>query len=77
MRPTPANKLSDAEQAQVPAVLRHPEFVDKAPAQVWATLLDEGSYLCSESTMYRLLRQHGEVRNAGRRPPTRPRSNRN
>jgi putative transposase len=44
------------------AVLRHDDFVDKAPAQVWATLLDEGQYLCSESTMYRILRAHGEVR---------------
>jgi hypothetical protein len=43
-------------------VLRSPRFVDKAPAQVWAALLDEGRYLCSISTMYRLLRQAGEVR---------------
>jgi putative transposase len=61
-RSAPANKLTDAERGQVLAVLRHDDFVDKAPAQVWATLLDEGQYLCSESTMYRLLRQHGEVR---------------
>ncbi len=61
-RPRPVNALSAAEQASVLAVLRSPGFVDKAPAQVWATLLDEGSYLCSESTMYRLLREHGEVR---------------
>jgi putative transposase len=61
-RPTPANKLTDAERAQVLAVLRHDDFVDKSPGQVWATLLDEGQYLCSEATMYRLLRQHGEVR---------------
>ena len=38
-------------------------FVDCSPAQVWATLLDEGRYLCSERTMYRLLAaQHGGVR---------------
>ena len=37
-------------------------FVDKAPAQVWATLLDEGTYLCSIRTMYRILEEHGEVR---------------
>ena len=43
-------------------LLRGGRFVDKAPAQVWATLLDEGVYLCSQSTMYRLLRAHGEVR---------------
>jgi putative transposase len=61
-RRPPANALTDAERAQVLAVLRHDDFVDKAPAQVWATLLDEGQYLCSESTMYRILRQHGEVR---------------
>jgi putative transposase len=61
-RPRPANALSAAERASVLAVLRSPGFVDKAPAQVWATLLDEGSYLCSEATMYRILREHGEVR---------------
>ena len=37
-------------------LLRDPSFVDKAPAQVWARLLDDGIYLCSESTMYRILR---------------------
>jgi len=61
-RPAPANALTPLEPAHVLAVLRHDDFVDKAPAQVWATLLDEGQYLCSESTMYRILRQHGEVR---------------
>ena len=37
-------------------------FVDKAPAHVWATLLDEGTYYCSVRTMYRILAAHGEVR---------------
>jgi putative transposase len=59
--PHPAS-LSAAERAAVLEVLRSPRFVDKAPAQVWATLLDEGRYLCSISTMYRLLRSEGEVR---------------
>jgi hypothetical protein len=40
--------------------------VDKAPAQVWARLLDDGVYLCSQSTMYRILRESGESRE--RRP---------
>jgi putative transposase len=41
----------------------HPDrFVDCSPAQVWATLLDEGRYLCSERTMYRVLNAQGEVR---------------
>jgi len=65
-RSQPANALSGAERDQVLAVLRSPGFVDKAPAQVWAALLDEGTYLCSEATMYRILREHGEVRE--RRP---------
>lgn len=61
-RERPANALSTSERDQVLGVLRSDGFVDKAPAQVWATLLDEGTYLCSESTMYRILREHGEVR---------------
>lgn len=72
-RPRPANALTDAEQAQVLDVLRSPRFADKAPAQVWATLLDEGTYLCSESTMYRLLRAHGEVRERRRQAAHPPR----
>lgn len=54
--------LSGTEQAAVLAELRSDRFTDKSPAQVWATLLDEGTYLCSISTMYRQLRRHGEVR---------------
>jgi putative transposase len=44
------------------SVLHHERFVDQAPASVYATLLDEGRYLCSVPTMYRLLRAEGEVR---------------
>ena len=43
-------------------MLHSERFVDCSPAQVWATLLDEGRYLASERTMYRLLAHHGEVR---------------
>ena len=43
------------------AVLRSARFRDLAPAQIWANLLDEGRYLASISTMYRVLRRHGEV----------------
>lgn len=43
------------------AVLHSERFCDRAPAQVWASMLDEGTYLCSVSTMYRLLRAHNEV----------------
>ena len=44
------------------AVLDDDRFADKAPAQVWAILLDEGRYLCSQSTMYRILRAGQQVR---------------
>ena len=42
--------------------LHEPRFVDLAPAQVYATLLDEGRYLCSERTLYRVLAENAEVR---------------
>ncbi len=43
-------------------VLHEPRFVDLSPAEIYATLLDEGHYLCSERTMYRVLAVHQEVR---------------
>ena len=61
-RAAPANALSDEETAELLGVLRSPQFCDLAPAQVWAMLLDEGTYLASISTMYRVLRAGGEVR---------------
>jgi len=54
--------LTPAERDSVRAVLNGPTFVDKAPAAVYHELLDEGTYLCSPSTMYRILRAHGEVK---------------
>jgi putative transposase len=62
-RPTPARALSAAERDAVLAELHSERFADCSPAQVWATLLDEGRYLASERTMYRLLAaRHGRVR---------------
>ena len=69
--------LRPDEQAAVLAVLHEPRFVDLAPAEVYATLLDEGRYLCSDRTMYRLWRQHHEVRerrNSSGTRATRPRN---
>jgi putative transposase len=63
--------LSTAERQAVLEVLHSDRFVDMAPAEVYATLLDEGVYLCSEATMYRLLREQGEVRER-RRQATHP-----
>ncbi len=61
-RPTPRRALSRTERQCVIETLHSERFVDKAPAQVWATLLDEKTYLCSPRTMYRILAEHGEVR---------------
>ena len=44
-------------------MLTSDRFADKSPEQVWAILLDEGTYLCSTSTMYRILRSRDQVRN--------------
>jgi putative transposase len=61
-RPVSARALTEAERDAVLAELHSERFVDCSPAQVWATLLDEGRYLASERTMYRLLAANGEVR---------------
>ena len=61
-RPAAPNALSSAEREELLAVLDSPRFADKAPRQVWALLIDEGTYLASISTMYRLLREAGQVR---------------
>ncbi len=58
----PPSTLSDNEKTAVVAVLCEPRFADLAPAQVYAALLDEGTYLCSERTMYRVLAERGLVK---------------
>jgi putative transposase len=47
-------------------VLNSPQFVDRTPVQIYAVLLDEGRYLCSVATMYRLLREHAQVKDRRR-----------
>ena len=61
-RPTPPRALSPIERQTVRDVLHSERFVDKAPAQVVATLLDEDVYHCSTRTMYRVLDSNCEVR---------------
>ncbi|MGB7819403.1 MAG: IS3 family transposase, partial [Ornithinibacter sp.] len=69
--PAAANALTDAERAQVLKVLTSDRFVDRSVAQAWATLLDEGTYLCSMSSMHRILRANhaaGERRSQATHP---------
>lgn len=61
-KPTSPRALSDAERREVLDTLHKDSYVDKAPAAVYATLLDEGRYLCSIRTMYRILEAENEVR---------------
>jgi putative transposase len=61
-RPAPPRTLSTDERQEVLDVLHTDRFVDKAPIEVYATLLDEGVYHCSVRTMYRVLKDAGEVR---------------
>ena len=59
-RPSPARALGPAEREAVLARLHEERFQDRSPAAVYATLLDEGEYLCSIRSMHRLLQQSGE-----------------
>lgn len=62
-RPTPPLALSHEERQQVLKVLHGESFQDKAPQEVYAALLDQGQYLCSTRTMYRILAdEHGDVK---------------
>lgn len=61
-RPAPPRALSAAEKETVQQVLNSERFVDSAPRQVYAKLLDEGTYYCSWRTMYRVLTAAGQVR---------------
>jgi putative transposase len=61
-RPRPPRALTPEERQTVLDRLREPRFADLAPAEVYATLLDEGVYHCSIRTMYRILDDHAEVR---------------
>ncbi|MCY0999995.1 IS3 family transposase [Myxococcus sp. MISCRS1] len=61
-RGSPPRALLPEQRAEVLTVLHEPRFQDAAPAEVYAQLLDEGRYLCSERTMYRVLAENHEVR---------------
>ena len=70
-RAVPANRLSDAERAEVLAVLNAPAYRDKSPNQVVPLLADEGRYLASESTMYRILKENKLLAHRQRSAPAR------
>ena len=61
-RPKPARALTVRQRQAVLDLLHAPRFADQAPAEVYASLLDEGVYHCSIRTMYRVLDQNDEIR---------------
>ncbi len=68
--------LDEVERKEVLRVFHGPEHVDEAPASVYAKLLDNGIYLASPSTMYRILRRKERCRSVVARPPTHRRRSR-
>lgn len=72
----PANKLSAGEVAEIERVMNLPQHRDLPPSQIVPRLADQGIYLASESTMYRILRRAGQlVHRSAAKPPVRRRPN--
>jgi len=66
VRPEPAHKLTPEERQQVMAICHEPRFADLPPAQIVPRLADEGVYVASESSFYRVLRAEQEQHHRGR-----------
>lgn len=72
VRPTPRNKLSEAERDEIVATCNAPEFASLPPSQIVPRLADQGTYIASESSMYRVLKEREQNHRRGRaRPPSR------
>lgn len=65
-RPAPANKLSEAEEQQVLEVLQQPNNRSLPPSQIVPALADEGIYIASESSFYRVMHKHDQQHHRGR-----------
>jgi len=68
-RPTPANKLSEAEEQQVLEVIQQPQYSSLPPSQIVPALADEGTYIASESSFYRVMHRHNQQHHRGRSKP--------
>ena len=69
IRPIPSNKLSDSERQAILDVCNEPRFASLPPSQIVPTLLDEGIYHASESSFYRVLKGHNQLKPRGRAKP--------
>ena len=68
-RPEPRNKLTPEEREDVLAVVNSPTHKSMPPSQIVPTLADEGRYIASESTFYRILREESQQQHRGRSKP--------
>lgn len=74
-RPTPVNKLSEQEQQHILQVCNLAPYVDLPPTQIVPTLMDQGVYVASESSFYRVLKKNGQLHHRGKsRAPQRKRA---
>ncbi|MIT52421.1 IS3 family transposase, partial [Salmonella enterica subsp. enterica] len=73
VRPTPSNKLSDIERQAILNACNEPRFASLPPSQIVPTLLDEGIYHASESSFYRVLKGHNQLKPRGRAKAPNPR----
>ncbi len=70
----PANKLCEHERRQILDIANSPPFASMPPSQIVPALADQGLYLASESSFYRLLREADQLARRGKaKPPTRRR----
>lgn len=80
LRPPPSNRLSDAERQEILMVCNRPEHSSMPPSQIVPKLADEGTYIASESSFYRVLRAASQLHRRGRaklpRKSTPPKSHR-
>ena len=77
VRATPSHALTEAERARIIEVVNQPRFAETPPARIVAILADQGVYIASEASFYRVLRAQGQMHRRGRarsprptRPPT-------
>lgn len=73
-RPVPPNKLTEFEEHQILATIHSEKFASLPPSQIVPMLADEGTYIASESTFYRVMHEYNEQHHRGRSrsPATRP-----
>ncbi len=74
VRPMPSHKLTPEEKAKILEIVNKPENASKPPSQIVPALADQGQYIASESSFYRVMHEAGEQNHRGRasRPDTRP-----